>query len=195
MEKHEKIAELEVEINLIQHARIREWISWAVGELPDYFFKIPASSTGKYHPQYATGEGGLLRHTKAAVRIAHTIMATETFGKHYPSLDRDMIIAALIIHDGLKKGMPEEKYTRTDHPLLVRQFFTDFTKTEHAPELPENIRNNIFKLIESHMGQWNKDKDGKEILPKPCCTPHRLVHLADYLASRKMLEFNFEAQF
>ena len=35
--------------------------------LPDYFFKVAASSTGKYHPAFSLGDGGLLRHTKVAI--------------------------------------------------------------------------------------------------------------------------------
>ena len=35
--------------------------------LPDYFFNVPASSTGKYHPEFSLGDGGLVRHTKFAV--------------------------------------------------------------------------------------------------------------------------------
>ena len=37
---------------------------------PEYFWYVPASSTGKYHPDFAQGEGGLIRHTKAAVCVA-----------------------------------------------------------------------------------------------------------------------------
>jgi hypothetical protein len=42
------------------------------------------------------------------------------------------------------------------------------------------------------MGQWNTDKRSSVVLPKPKTVIEKLVHLADYLASRKSLEFNFE---
>ena len=42
--------------------------------LPNYFFEVPASSTGKYHPEFALGDGGLIRHTKVAVRIAYELL-------------------------------------------------------------------------------------------------------------------------
>jgi hypothetical protein len=45
------------------------------------------------------------------------------------------------------------------------------------------------------MGQWSTDKAGEVILKKPANKRETFVHLCDYLASRKTLEFNFEAQF
>lgn len=53
----------------------------------------------------------------------------------------------------------------------------------------------IAHSIESHMGQWNtsnKVKDKGIILPKPNDKYQEIVHLADYLASRKPLEMEFD---
>ena len=80
------------ELNYIVDQDIKESLITMINIIPDYFFTIPASSTGKYHPSYATGDGGLLRHTKAAVR-----MARELFGIYkFPSRTKDLIIMALI---------------------------------------------------------------------------------------------------
>ena len=57
------------ELNYINDMRIREGAKILLDGLPEYFYTIPASSTGKYHPDFASGEGGLVRHTKVAVRI------------------------------------------------------------------------------------------------------------------------------
>ena len=51
--------------------------------LPEYFFEVAASSTGKYHPVYALGVGGLVRHTIAAVEIANEMYRMDMYGKHY----------------------------------------------------------------------------------------------------------------
>ena len=45
--------------------------------LPDYFFSVSASSTGKYHPSFSLGNGGLLRHTKVVVKIAYELLAID----------------------------------------------------------------------------------------------------------------------
>lgn len=59
-----KIEIFENELNLIKNVDLRKLVELSLQSAPDYFFTIPASSTGKYHPQYALGEGGLVRHTK-----------------------------------------------------------------------------------------------------------------------------------
>ena len=66
----DKIKAFEQELNYIKDENIRKSLEIMINYIPDYFFHIAASSTGKYHPQYALGDGGLIRHTKAAVRMA-----------------------------------------------------------------------------------------------------------------------------
>lgn len=195
----DKVKVFEKELAVIKDRRIKNWASWAIAHLPDYFFKIPASSTNKYHPEYATGDGGLVRHTQAAVRTAHTLLSTETFGDKYEADQKDLIIAALLIHDGLKKGLPEERYTNEIHPVLVCDYldgaFAAVIETDRDLYPEDRYIAYVYKLVKSHMGQWNTNKDGKEILPKPSCKGSSFVHLCDYLASRKLFEVNFNAQF
>ena len=179
----------EREINYIKDKRYRENAKILVSLLPDYFFKIPASSTGKYHPKYALGEGGLVRHTKAAVRIAYEILGNECFGSKYKPQEKDLIILALILHDGLKSGKEQEKYTRIDHPLLICEYIK-----ENASKLtltPNEI-NFLTNVISSHMGPWTTDFNGNEVLPKPVNKYQRFVHLCDFLASKKFLEVPFK---
>ena len=68
--------------------------------VPDYFWHVPASSTGKYHPNFAQGEGGLVRHTKAAMCVAEELLRLEEF----MYANRDIVYAAIIIHDCFKYG-------------------------------------------------------------------------------------------
>ena len=45
--------------------------------VPDYFWTDGASASGKFHPKFSHGIGGLVRHTKAVVLFAEdTISAT-----------------------------------------------------------------------------------------------------------------------
>ena len=59
------------ELSLIKDNSIRKFVEDFLNQVPEYFFNVAASSTGKYHPDYALGEGGLIRHTKAATRIGY----------------------------------------------------------------------------------------------------------------------------
>ena len=56
----------EKELNYIKNDRIKRSLITMINILPDYFYEVPASSTGKYHPSFALNKGGLLRHTKVA---------------------------------------------------------------------------------------------------------------------------------
>ena len=99
------------ELNYIKNESIREDAKTLINFLPDYFFEIPASSTGKYHPKYALGDGGLLRHTKAACRIAKELLIDSCIGDKYTNDEQDLMILALMLHDGLKLGIEKSQYT------------------------------------------------------------------------------------
>ena len=181
-----KIKYFEKEITYIKNLNKREDIKYLINLIPDYFFLIPASSTGKYHPKFASTKNGLLKHTKAAVRIAYDLFETVT---NFTDEDKDLIIMALIMHDGLKKGMEEEKYTRFDHPLLVSKLIL-----ENANNLKMDISSvrRICSMIESHMGKWNTSKFSKVELPLPRDEYQRFVHRCDFLASRSYLNIKFD---
>ena len=49
----------------------------------------------------------------------------------------------------------------------------------------------VTGVISSHMGNWNTDYNGNEVLPKPKDKYQRFVHMCDYLASRKVINVEF----
>ena len=179
----------ETEINYIKNDKYRESLKNLIELLPDYFFSVPASSTGKYHPSFALGDGGLVRHTKVAVRIGYELLNNNTIGNIFTSDQKDLIIISLLVHDGLKSGLEKEKYTRVDHPLLVSNYIK-----ENKEKLSFNDDEIDFMCenIESHMGEWNKDYNGNEVLPLPKNRYQKFVHMCDFLASRKFLDVGFE---
>ena len=157
--------------------------------LPDYFFFIPASSTGKYHPEYALGVGGLIRHTKSAIAIAKSLMDLENYVDAKEK--QSEIVIALILHDGFKQGISESGRTVSDHPLQSAKYVECYLN-DHS-DLDQDIKDSLIlikDLIESHMGQWNRDWNGNEIMPYPRNRLEFFVHLCDYIASRRFLEFN-----
>ena len=113
-----------------------------MGKLPDYFFEIPASSTGKYHPVYASSEHGLVKHTKVAVRIAYELLSNPGLN-NFTSREKDLIILSLVLHDGLKSGTIKEKYTRVDHPLLVCEFIKENSKLQQRIDKAQEKLNNL----------------------------------------------------
>lgn len=176
------------EINLIENIEIRNFVKNFLEQVPDYFFEVAASSTGKYHPNYALGNQGLVRHTKAAVRIAHELLRLEMF--KYSQEQQDLILASLILHDTYKHGKYGSSFTVAEHPLVAAEEVIN-----SSLNLKLEWKEILFQNISSHMGQWNTDyKTKKEILPKPKKGMQNFVHMCDYLASRKCLEFNFDAE-
>ena len=177
------------ELSYIKSDRIRNACLEVIKNLPDYWFKVAASSTGKYHPDYALGDGGLLRHSKAAMRIGYELLINPAIGDKYTSDEKDLMLMALLIHDGLKLGMPEEKYTRFDHPILMADYLMDL---EDILGLEVNEIEFLGDVIKTHMGVWTTDYNGNEVLEKPKTKYQNFVHMCDYLASRKCLLVPFD---
>ena len=174
------------ELNYITDERIKQNARIIIDNLPDYFFTIQAASTGKYHPTYALGEKGLIRHTKAAVYFANTLFGIYKFDNS----TKDLIIVSLLIHDGLKKGFTEEKYTRFDHPLLVGELLE---KIKENLTLTDTEIETIKTNVSSHMGKWNTNEYSDVVLPLPENLTQKFVHMCDYLASRKEIHFEFDS--
>ena len=177
------------ELNYIKDESIKNDAAILIENLPDYFFEIAASSTGKYHPRYALGKGGLLRHTKAACRIAIELFRDSCIGDKYTSTEKDLMILALILHDGIKLGFEKDKYTKFDHPLLACEFIESYIDDINLSDEQIDF---VCDCIKTHMGPWTTDYDGNEILEKPRNKYQNFVHMCDYLASRKFLEIEFD---
>lgn len=188
----DKVKAFEKEIGYIKNKNYQEDLKKLIEGLPDYFFELEASSTGKYHPKYALGEGGLVRHTKAAVRIGLELLNDPCIGDKYTEREKDLMLLSLVLHDGLKYGNPKEKYTRADHPLVASEYVK--SRKEELSLSEEDVQF-IYDVIASHMGPWNTHPYTKEeILPKPKTRYQSFVHMCDYLASRKCILLEFDEE-
>lgn len=158
-------------------------------DVPDYFYHEPASTSGRHHPKYALGEGGLLRHTLSAGLIALELFKNDTICGDFNNREKNLMLSAIILHDTIKQGEKGEKYA-TEHPILA----SDFIHKIYQDIISQEEVDFICDCISTHMGQWTYDYKLKEdVLEKPKTEAQKFVHLCDYLASRKMLEVNFEA--
>ncbi len=184
-----KVAVFEKELNFIKNTSFKNDAMYLIDALPDYFFEVAAASTGKYHPKYAQGAGGLVRHTKSAVRIAYELLEDPAIGNKYTPDEKDLMIISLILHDGLKLGKEQSKYTKFDHPLLVGDFIKENKANLNFTD--EEIEF-LSDTIASHMGPWTKDYDGNEVLPYPKTKYQNFVHMCDYISSKKFLNVEFD---
>lgn len=167
-------------LNLFQNEKIKQFANYLLDEVPDYFWTTAASSTGKYHPSYSLGNGGLVRHTLSALYYAKEMLNLEMYKD---LLDyKDEIYFAIMFHDCQKLG--NSKYTVHEHPDLAADFIVKHWE-ENNTGVPKVSIDLICNMVKSHMGQWNANKYSKIVLLKPNTQLEKFVHLCDYLASRK----------
>lgn len=176
------------EINYIKKERYRKNAEALIEVLPDYFFKVPASSTGKYHPSFALGEGGLVRHTKVAVKMANVLLSSMV-GDSFKEEEKDLMILALILHDGLKHGFTFEKYVKFEHPILIAEFIK---QNKGVTDFSDNEIKFLQNVVSSHMGPFNTNNYSDVVLPIPKNKYQKFVHMCDFLASRKFLDVKFK---
>jgi HD superfamily phosphohydrolase YqeK len=170
----------EREINLIVDEGLRMAVKSYMDEAtPDYFWTDGASSSGKYHPQFSQGLGGLVRHTKAVVMFAEELLRMSSYA-YMKDEYKDFVIAACILHDSAKYGIEGfDKSEYKNHAKNASKAFADWCahNTDYEPHFL------LLNAIESHMGQWSTDKEDR-----PFTSVDRCVHMADYMASRSFID-------
>lgn len=180
-------------LETIQDEKIRAFAYVLVDNIPNYIWEVGASSTNKYHPAYSLGKGGLMRHQIAVVRFLNYFFELEQNSTKFTSKEMDLMRVAGLVHDSRKSGEQSDyehnKYTKFDHPVLM----ANAVRSYDGKYLTHDDIEFIAHCIESHMGMWNTDKRSRVVLPKPTDEYQCIVHLADYLASRKDLTMAFDA--
>lgn len=169
---------LSYEVAQIDDYGIREFVKMTLDNVDPIHRIKPASSTGKYHPKYASGEGGLIRHIKVVVQnVIELIRATPAVES-----EKDELIAAAILHDMWK--YPEDRdheFTAFDHPALGGQWCKD-----HGFDT-------IGRLIAAHQGIWTTSRQmpGFEN-EQPRKFDEWVLHYSDLMASRAYLACDFD---
>lgn len=167
----------EKEINFIQSEDLRMFTkTYLDNVVPQYFFEVGASSSGKYHPKFSQGLGGLVRHTKAVSLMAEELLRMSPYS-YLSDENKDFVRVACIVHDTAKYGIVE--FNKNDYSThaenaskAVADLWVEYFR-EPCPYL-------LVNAIASHMGQWGK--------PKMMTSVDRCVHQADYIASRNFFD-------
>lgn len=177
----------------INDSDLREFALYLTDEIPEYFWTIPASSSGKYHPITDLGEGGLVRHSLMVARIALDLFNTTI---NVTILDmKDEIIFACLFHDCCKNGLKNSGHTEHTHPLIATEFIEKIYNhyvISFETDLSMVKVENINEMIVSHMGKWTTSKYSNVELPAPIFTEEIFVHQCDYIASRRYCLFDEE---
>jgi hypothetical protein len=147
---------------------------------PAYFWTDGASASGKFHPKFSHGIGGLVRHTKAVVLFAEELLRMSSYA-YMRAEYKDYVIAACLLHDTVKYGMGEEidKSAYADHGKNAAREFDHFA-CHYCHYRPSEF---LLNAITAHMGQWTTDREDR-----PFTSVDRCVHMADYMASRSFID-------
>ena len=166
---------LDDEVAAIADPSIRLFTAKALERVPEYFWHVPASASGRFHPLDTLGEGGLVLHTKRVVYLSNEMAKAFKID----GVNVDVLRSAAILHDSFKNGLSDNGHTEEDHPLIVRYQLKELlTETSQFED--------IMKAIECHQGIWG---------PKPLRMPSKplewALHLADFVASRTSIYLYF----
>lgn len=174
------------ELNDIKDAKLQAFAVKLLTSAPDYFFTVPASSSGKYHPYFAREEGGLVKHTRCVVFYAECNAESFDFEPHL----RDLVIIAALAHDIKKQGDNNYgKHTVWEHPELAYNFILE-TQKNNPDLITVEDATIIANAILCHMGKWSHHPEftrGKKAYPMPVTLFDYALQSADYMASRTEL--------
>jgi len=185
------LSAFKLELEKIKHKQIKDTVKKIlVEDCPDYICKCSTASGGKYHPSWANGEGGLIRHTKAVCKLTETIMNQMP---NYDGMDWDVPYVAALLHDMAKYTEKDQKWSHQDHPILMTKTIGKYY--EHQPLAMSELDKmwaRISHCVETHMSRWYKDKTGKRLGTEPSSHETYIVAHADYIASQKWIIINFD---
>jgi len=172
---------LEKEVGLIKDPEIRDFVRKCIGKAPSYFWTIPSSSTGKYHPEDERGEGGSVLHTRRMVKVSDDLCRNFNIN----NTERDCVLAAAIMHDFCKNGYPNDlEHTVTGHGSLWINIVAEFMKSDQI--INSRFIPTIGRLIGCHMGKWDVPfimAEDKSLM---------IIQVADYIASREYVKVEVE---
>ena len=132
---------------------------------PEGFFNMPAASSFKYHPLFAHGQGGLVRHTEAVMQGVYQDAVKAGFSPK----DTDKLLFAAGLHDAMKYqgGRPNATHA-SDMAFVLDQL----GYSEEA------------SWVRTHMGKVTKGY-GKGEGPAAGNKYQKLIADTDFLVSRQ----------
>lgn len=136
--------DFDLEIQKINSDDIRRFVKKSLSKADPMFWEVPSSSTGKYHPQEDQGKGGLIRHIKKSVVVVEQFARRSQFSER----ELDMAIAAMLLHDICKNGIPWEENTDYTHGLIASKWLEQFGLEDRT------AKEMILNAVRYHMAPW-----------------------------------------
>lgn len=174
----------QTELERITDLTLREFCARFLDErVGAWFWLSGASSSGKFHPVFSQGIGGLVRHVKAACMFLEELLRLSRWS-YMPDKYKDYARVAILLHDCAKYGKGDEmdKDDYAQHGAICAEMVKEFWDEEYADRYGK-MSDLIPMAIRSHMGQWVTDREDR-----PFTSLDQLVHYADYISSRNFID-------
>ena len=125
-----------------------------VGEIPDYIFTMPSSTSGKYHNATQCEKFGQVYHEYMFSSVLnHRLRLKGNREKYNTPEIRDCMRCVPVFHDAIKCGWNGSLHTVHEHPMLAAEWVRN-TKVEN--DIPNEYKEMIADMCEAHSGEWHK---------------------------------------
>lgn len=170
-------------LNQISNQKIKDFTIACLKDAPEEIDTIAASKSGKYHPEMACKEGGLVWHIQRTCWFANQFM--QAYQWKEDDIKGDIVLSALLLHDIGKRKEYKNYFEYVDHPK---------TASKMIARNKNMVNEKVFKMIQgavlNHMGPfggkfWKKELSKYNII-------ELVVYNSDYLASRKDIKIGGE---
>lgn len=210
MTNEEKLQVFEKHLDMIQSEVIRDFTEFCLIRFPEYFWTLPASTSGRRHG----GDETLIDHIQGCLFLAECVI--DQMSKTWNQRQKDQLISSIILHDGWRCGSEGEELRYTDE-MLAKKSIEDKTRLLGNlctnPEHPEvgyrevlglaleyNRKNPqalisgkdlniIARGIRCHYGAWTVTPNIEFSLDYPFSSVVVQVHNIDYMQARNSQYF------
>src|SRR4030042_1954673 len=192
------------ELEMIKDVQIRKFTREVLLKYtPEYFWEMPSSSSGKHHHPDECCDGGLIKHVKRVISIAHEIMTGLGWLGHScqkvkedKQYNYDVVISACILHDILRAGYEGRERKSGGkissdrmHPYYVRDL-VQLKKLDDVYMYKLPFFDDIMKAIEGHYGFWSVIPSTENL--HDAQSPVFICYMADFISVRGKIRELFQ---
>jgi len=194
----DKLSYFKNELDQLKDPELKNVAEEIINSTPEFYFTIPASTTGNFHPKNEQVEGGKVLHHRKCFKLASQA------GRRYELNTKDMEIlkTACLLHDIPYCFYYDEKESRyrTD-PEHAQKSAEAIALVADRILTPENESLTLKKLVASvyfHMGIWAKYNPESNLYKELLEFKNHPLVLAtqecDFYCSRRFIDIELEEE-
>ena len=176
-------------INRVSNDELRMAVKYYyLKNVPVEFYSAPSSVSGNYHPWWHNQTAGMMRHLTECCVMADRFLRCYGFvqgdSEAVDPKARDIVLAATVITDTWKNGMPWGDRTVKNHGEIAANAWIHIAKTLGFPD--EDLVRQIAEAVHWHYGRYTPVAFGEEkrrLLELPPLV--QIVHLLDSCSANR----------